>query len=249
MARWLQINRKLVTYEPKPKYDEKLASELRELCRKHHRYGLPRLINKLRKTGNRDNHKRIARIYRSLGLQVRKRMRRKLKVDRCAPLTVPSRPNVRWSLDFTSDSLQWGRKFRTLNINDDCTRENLHIEVDFGISGKRVARVLDNIARLRGYPQSLVLDNGPELRSHALNNWAREHAVTLGFIQPGKPQQNGFIESFNGRFRDECLNEHRFRTLHEAKKIITEWREEYNTDRPHSALGGRSPAEYAQRFQ
>jgi putative transposase len=248
MARWLQINRKIVTYQPKPKDDERLANELRELSQKHHRYGLPQLIRKLRKKGVRDNHKRISRIYRACGLQIRKRTRRKLKVDRCAPLTVPSKPNVRWSLDFTADSLQWGRKFRTLNVNDDCTRENLCIEVDFGIPGKRVARVLDQIAQLRGYPESLVLDNGPEMRSAALNEWAKQHEVKLGFIQPGKPQQNAFIESFNGRFRDECLNEHNFRTLFEAKDVIGGWRDEYNNHRPHSALGGLTPAEYAQRF-
>ena len=245
VARWLGINRKLFGYQPRRRDDAELKMQLQEVTQKHHRYGLPRVIQVLRKQGISDNHKRIARVYRELGLQVRKRIRRKLKVDRSAPLARATVANQRWSLDFVSDSLRWGRKFRTLNIIDDYTRENLHIEVDFGIPGQRVVRVLDQIAALRGYPDTIVLDNGPELRSEAMRAWATNHHVRLAFIQPGKPQQNAFIESFNGRFRDECLNEHSFRTLQEAKTIIHAWREQYNTQRPHSALAGQTPSEFA----
>jgi putative transposase len=222
-----------------------VAKPFRDIAHRNHRYGLPRVICELRKSGIKDNHKRIGRVYRALSLQVPKRIRRKLFVSRSAPLETPKVPNVRWSLDFTSDSLQWGRKFRTLNIIDDCTRESLRIEVAYGITGERMTRVLDEIARLRKYPESIVLDNGPEMRSHAMHHWASAHGIKLAFIQPGKPMQNGFIESFNGRFRDECLNEHRFRTIHEARNIIDAWQEHYNHRRPHSALDGLAPIEFA----
>jgi putative transposase len=247
MSRWLGINRKLLAYEPRQSNDEAIHMRLCALAKEHHRYGLPHMIRLLRREGVRDNHKRIARIYRTAELQIRKRTRRKLKVER-TPLTVPQRANERWSLDFVSDSLQWGRKFRTLNIIDDCTRESLHIEVDFGITGERMSHVLDRIAELRGYPAAIVMDNGPEMRSGAMNRWAAKHEVKLAFIQPGKPSQNGFVESFNGRFRDECLNEYIFRTLHEAKDTIAAWQEHYNTKRPHSSLDGKTPVEFAQNL-
>jgi len=248
MERWLGINRKLLAYEPRRRDDEPIHSRLLAFAKEHHRYGLPRMIQLLRRDGIRDNHKRIARIYRAAQLQIRKRARRKLKVER-VPLAIPQKANERWSLDFVSDTLQWGRKFRTLNIIDDCTRESLHIEVDFGITGERMSRVLDRVAELRGYPSAIVMDNGPEMRSGAMNTWAQKRNVKLAFIQPGKPSQNGFVESFNGRFRDECLNEHIFRTLHEAKATILSWQEHYNTRRPHSSLDGKTPIEFATDLQ
>jgi putative transposase len=241
----LGLNRNIVAYIPRGRSDQELHENIAAIAKKHHRYGLPRVIRELRKRGFCDNHKRIGRVYRSMSLQVRKRMRRKLVVDRVGPMARPVKADERWSLDFVSDSLQWGRKFRTLNIIDDCTRESLQIDVAFGITGERMTRVLDDIARERKYPQTVVLDNGPEMRSSAMQKWAAKHGVKLAFIEPGKPIQNAFVESFNGRFRDECLNEHRFRSLHHAQEIIAAWREHYNTHRPHSALGGLSPMKYA----
>ena len=157
--------------------------------------------------------------------------------------------NERWSLDFVHDTLETGRRIRTLNIVDDFTRECLAIEVDTSLSGRRVARVLDAIGAIRGYPQTIVMDNGTELTSIAMACWARDRKVRLHFIQPGKPTQNAFIESFNGRFRDECLNEHEFGTLGHARPIIEAWRIDYNTDRPHQALENRTPEEFARGLQ
>jgi putative transposase len=149
--------------------------------------------------------------------------------------------NERWSLDFVHDTLESGRRIRTLNIVDDFTRECLAIEVDTSLSGHRVARILDAIGSVRGFPQTIVMDNGTELTSIAMACWARDRKVRLHFIQPGKPTQNAYIESFNGRFRDECLNEHQFATLGQARLIIEAWRIDYNTDRPHQALENRTP--------
>lgn len=155
-----------------------------------------------------------------------------------------SAPNERWSLDFVHDTLRSGRRFRSLTIVDDCSRESLAIEVDTSLSGARVTRVLDAIAGARGYPQTLVMDNGTELTSLAMLRWAAEHRVRLHHIAPGKPTQNAYIESFNGRFRDECLNGHEFVTLDEARANIEEWRLDYNAHRPHAALGGLTPDEF-----
>ena len=216
--------------------------------RAHRRYGLPRLIVLLRREGIQDNHKRIGRIYRAAHLQVRKRIRRKLALGRGIPPAHASRPNERWSVDFVHDRLHHGRRFRMLTVVDDCTRENLAIEADYGFSSQRLVRTLDAVAGLRGYPSMLIADNGPELCSLALLRWAQEHNVRLHHIAPGKPVQNAFIESFNGRLRDECLNEHDFTSLDELRTILAHWRAQYNSQRPHKSLGWRTPQEYAQEL-
>jgi putative transposase len=228
--------------------DEAVRIRLVALAAEHRRYGLPRLTVLLRREGVLDNHKRIARIYRSANLKVRKRIRRKLALGRGPVEAQALVPNDRWSLDFVHDRLRNSRRFRILAVGDDCTRENLALEADFGFSGERMARTLDIIAELRGYPKTIVLDNGPEMCSLAMLRWAADRGVQLDHIAPGKPVQNAFIESFNGRLRDECLNEHDFHSLFETKRILAEWRERYNGARPHGSLDWQTPEEYATLF-
>ena len=192
------------------------------------------------------NYKRIHRLYRLEGLALRRGKRKKRAAVPRTPMTPPTRRTERWSMDFVRDTLAPGRPFRTFNVVDDLTRENHAIEVDHSLPGLRVVRVLDRIAALHGYPEVIVCDNGPEFTGRALDQWAYQHGVRLHFIAPGKPVQNAFIESFNGRFRDECLDQHWFLDLEDARRIIEAWRRDYNTQRPHSALDGRTPEEYAQ---
>ena len=210
-------------YKSKRNGGEALKKRMGELAAEYPRYGYWRLYRKLRREGVVVNHKRVYRIYREAGLSVRKRPRKRLARAR-VPASVPIAPNVRWSMDFVSDSLADGRKLRVFNVVDDYSREALIIAVDTSIGGHRVACLLDRQAAVRdAYPGSIVCDNGPEFISHALDQWAEEHGVKLEFIQPGKPVQNCFIESFNGRFRDECLNENWFIRLQDARRIITAW--------------------------
>ena len=216
--------------------DQRVRDRLKELAQSHRRYGYLRIHYLLRKEGLAVNAKRTYRLYREERLQIYHRKGRKRLRGERIPLQPADRPNHRWSLDFMSDSLCTGRRFRTLNIGDDFGRENRGILVDFSISGERMARFLDE----------LVMDNGPECTSKAMFLWSQRTGVKLVFIQPGKPMQNGFIESFNGKFRDECLNEHWFTSLEEARKIIGEWRTHYNEERPHSALGYQTPKEFVE---
>jgi putative transposase len=199
----------------------------------------------LKREGWTVNHKRVYRIYRAEGLLVRRRKRKRIgKVERPA-LATPTGLNQRWSMDFISDALSTGRKFRSLNIVDDYNRECLATEVDTSLTGMRVVRVLERLREERGLPQTLVLDNGPEFAGRALDVWAYGQSVKLHFIAPGKPVQNAFIESFNGKMRDECLNEHWFVSLGEARQIIEDWRRDYNEVRPHTALANRTPREFS----
>ena len=224
-------------YRPKrARDDEGLKAKLLEAVERKSRWGRPRVTWMLReRMGLKDNYKRIARIYRELGLQTHKRRKsRKL-----------TRPNQLWAMDFVSDSLATGRRFRVLTMKDLFTHEAIDLHVDFSITGDRVSEILDLIKITRGLPKAIVCDNGSEYVSKAMDQWAYRNQVELKFIQPGKPMQNGFIESFNGRFRDECLNQHWFETLEQAKEIIEDWRIEYNTDRPNSALRNRTPEEFA----
>lgn len=228
--------------------DGELRERLRELAAKLPRYGYKRLCRRLRRNGVVVNHKKIYRLYREEGLMVRKRARKRL-VRRAEKPVLPSRPNERWSMDFVSDQLADGRRFRTFNVVDDCSRECLAILVERSISGEYVARVLTQIVRRRGRPQVLVCDNGPEFISQAMELWSEEHSVRLHFIEPGKPVQNCYAESFNGRFRDECLNEHWFTSMDDARSIIESWREEYNEVREHGSLGGMTPSEYRRAME
>lgn len=224
-----------------------LRERLHTLAVLRPRWGYRRLHRLLRREGWTGNRKLTQRVYREEGLHVRRRPRKRVAVPR-TPLAAATKPNARWSMDFVRDALGDGRAFRTLTLVDDCTRESPAIEVDFSLPGERVVRVLDRVAAVRGYPLAIVLDNGPEFRSEALDQWAHRHGVELHFIDPGKPVQNAYIESFNGKFRDECLNEHWFVSLADAQQTIEAWRIDYETTRPHSSLDDRTPAEFAQTF-
>lgn len=199
----------------------------------------------LRREGWKVNHKKIYRIYRELGLQVRKRKRKKVSVKRLANRTAPMTKNERWSMDFVHDATWDGRKLRMLTIVDDFTRECLWIEADSSLSGKRVVRVLEALRSRRGLPKGILTDNGSEFTGKDMDRWAYDKGVNLMLIEPGKPSQNAYIESFNGKFRDECLNEHWFINLHDARSIIEEWRLDYNTSRPHSSIGNMTPEEFS----
>ncbi len=189
----------------------------------------------------------VYRIYREEGLTVSKRGGRKRAVGTRTPMAIPQGPNQRWSLDFVSDSLLCGRRFRILNVIDDFSRECLAAVVDTSLSGDRVARELDRIAEMRGYPCMVVSDNGTELTSNAILKWQEDRNVDWHYIAPGKPMQNGFVESFNGRMRDECLNEHLFDSLRHARSLVAAWRNDFNHNRPHSSLAGLTPHEYTNR--
>lgn len=228
--------------------DSGLRQALRDLAAERPRFGYRRLHALLVRSNWKVNKKRVYRVYRAEGLAVRRKKRKRVAQADRRPRQVPEMPNEQWSMDFMSDSLSSGRQFRILNIVDDATREALAAEVDTSISGRRVARVLDRIAERRPLPKGIVVDNGPEFTSQALDQWAYERGVELRFIEPGKPTENCFVESFNGKFRDECLNAHWFTTLHQADSTIQGWIEDYNEVRPHSSLGNLPPQEYADQL-
>lgn len=239
------LSRSTARYRPRRSGDQELRERLREVAGERRRFGYRRLHVMLRRKGYEVNHKRVYRLYREEGLSVRKRKRKRVSRAERQPLQRAAGPDQVWCLDFVSDALSWGRKIRMLTIEDVFHRESLAIEVDTSLPGVRVARVLDRVTEERGaIPDVIVLDNGPELTSKALDQWAYQRGVRLHFIDPGKPQQNGFIESFNGRFRDECLNEHWFLSLADARRTIEDWRIDYNQNRPHSSLGNLTPEEY-----
>jgi putative transposase len=231
-------------YVPRRTTVQALLDDLLGLAVKRPRFGYRRLHLMLRRQGWRVNHKRVYRIYRAEGLAVRRRKRKRLAAWLRVKLLVPTRANERWSMDFVHDTLATGRKFRVLNIVDDLTREALAIEVDTSLGGARVVRVLDRLVALRGLPSVVVCDNGPEFTGRALDEWAYRMGVKLHFIRPGKPTENAYVESFNGKFRDECLNEHWFLDLGDARIKIENWRVDYNEVRPHSSLGDLTPKEY-----
>lgn len=212
--------------------------------------GRPMIVWRLRtRLGFRDNHKRIARVYRDLGLQVGRRKNGRKKVQRRFMFIAPTKPNELWAMDFVSDSFVNSRKFRVLTVKDLFTHESVLLHVDRSITGADVARELSRIGKLRGLPRAIICDNGTEYTSKALDQWSFANKVDLNFIQPGKPIQNAFIESFNGKLRRECLEQNWFENLDEARSIIEAWRMEYNTDRPTKPLGMKTPAEFAKRFE
>jgi putative transposase len=229
--------------------DTAVRERLRALAGQRRRFGYRRLHILLRREGIELNHPKLFRLYRAERLTVRRRGGRKRALGTRAPMTLPQGPNQRWSLDFVSDVLADGRRFRMLVVVDDFTRECLALVVDTSISGRRVARELDAIIAKRKKPLMIVSDNGSELTSHAMLCWQEDRCVGWHYIAPGKPVQNAFVESFNGRFRDECLNEHVFRGLPMANRIIEAWRIDYNAHRPHTSLGGVTPNEFAARSQ
>jgi putative transposase len=238
-------DRKMIRYRSKRPPETELRARLRDLANQRRRFGYRRLFILLRDQGEPSGVNRIYRLYREEGLTVRKRKARRRAVGTRTPILVEAKVNARWSLDFVHDQFALGRRFRILNIVDDVTRECLAAIPDTSISGKRVARELTAIMNARGKPGMVVSDNGTEFTSNAILAWAKDHRVEWHYIAPGRPMQNGYTESFNGRMRDELLNESLFIDLDQARQLIADWAADYNTARPHSSLGYKTPAAYA----
>ena len=243
-CRFLGAHRSLVRYRSCRPPEAELRGRLKELAERHPSWGSPRLTWLLRREGRIVNHKKVERLYREEGLTVRRRYRKRVARPRIE-MPTPRRADEQWSMDFMRDQLAGGRVFRLLTVVDHFTRESPVIEVDLSLPGARVAQVLDRVGGRRGLPRSIRVDNGPEFTGRALDEWAHRRGVKLEFIRPGKPVENAFIESFNGRIRQECLNQHWFLDLDDARRTIEAWRISYNTNRPHSGLGGKTPAEFA----
>ena len=241
----IEADRTSMRYRSVRPDDAGLRARLRELAAVRRRFGYRRLLLLLRREGTLVNHKKLRRLYREERLQVRRRGGRKRALGTRAPLSLPQGPNQRWSLDFVSDTLTDSRRFRMLAVVDDFTRECLTLVADTSLSGVRVGRELDAVIAQRGRPQTIVSDNGTEFTSMAILGWSQETQIGWHYIAPGKPTQNAFIESFNGRLRDELLNETLFASLDHAREALADWKEDYNTVRPHSAIGNVPPAVYA----
>ena len=240
------LSRYAYRYQAKAKHDNDLRNRLLAMAAQYPRYGYLMLHNLLKAEGLVVNRKRTYRLYTEENLQVRTKKRKKLTRPR-QPMVVPIEPNIRWSMDFVSDQLANGRRFRILNVVDDHSREVLGQLADFSLSGLRVSRFLLDLIRDRNKPDQIVCDNGTEFTSKAMFFWQQDTGVKLSFIQPGKPTQNAFVESLNGKFRNECLNQYWFRSLEEAKEKIDQWRYHYNHERPHSSLGFMTPVAFANR--
>lgn len=240
----VSISRSLYRYVRR-RADGELRQRIEAIAADKRRYGYRRVYVRLRREGLRVNRKRVYRLYRELGLAVQRRKRKRIGIVERRPLPKPLAANQSWSMDFVSDGLADGRRLRCLTIVDDCTRECLAIEVDTSITGTRVKAVLQRLAETRGLPRSITVDHGPEFEGRVLDAWAYAANVQLAFIRPGKPNENAYIESFNGKFRDECLNEHWFITMVHARSVIEAWRIEYNTERTHSSLDDLTPEEFA----
>ena len=236
-------------YQRKTVDDEAIRLRLKELAEQRRRFGCHRLHVLLKREGLVINHKRTERIYREEGLSLGLKKRKKKVAMVRVKMPEPNRVNQRWSMDFVSDSLVTGRRFRALAILDDFSRECLAIEVDTSIGGRRVVSILERLAELRGLPEVIIVDNGPEFAGKALDEWAYNRGVKLNFIRPGKPVENAYIESFNGKLRDECLNQNWFISLRDAREAIEAWRIDYNEFRPHSSLGDLSPLEYVNKTE
>ena len=241
----ISADRKTIRYRSSRPPEVELRAKLRDLANERRRFGYRRLFILLRRDGEPSGVNRIYRLYREEGLSVRKRKARRRAVGTRAPILVEAKANARWSLDFVHDQFACGRRFRVLNVVDDVTRECLAAIPDTSISGRRVARELTTLIERRGKPGMIVSDNGTELTSNAILAWAKDHKVEWHYIAPGRPMQNGYAESFNGRMRDELLNESLFFGLDHARSAIAEWADDYNNFRPHSSLGYQTPADYA----
>jgi len=244
----LQVDRSTVRYRSKRPDDTDLRQAMRSVAIERRRFGYRRIHVMLARQGITMNLKKLRRLYREEGLQVRRRGGRKRALGTRRPMVLPEGPNQRWSLDFVSDAFTDGRRFRILSVVDDFTRECLALVADTSLSGHRVTRELDAIAARRGKPTTVVSDNGTELTSMAVLKWCQDTGIEWHYIAPGKPCQNAFVESFNGRLRDELLNETLFSSLRQARLAIHQWKEDYNHTRPHSALGNIPPAEFASTF-
>jgi len=235
-------------YQPRPDHNVALRARIVALAQRHRRYGAEMIYLKLRQAGEIVNHKRVERLYGLEKLHIRRRRRKKIPVSERQPLIRPGQANEVWSMDFVFDRVASGRTIKLLVIVDDATHECVAIVPEHTIGGDHLTRILDGICAQRGAPVTIRTDNGPEFCGKAMLNWAHRRGVTLRLIEPGKPNQNAYVESFNGRLRDECLNEHWFVSLAHARTVIETWRREYNEERPKKSLGGLTPAQYAQQM-
>lgn len=228
--------------------DSQLKEKILEVAKQRVRWGCPRIYQIVRRDGFKDNYKRVERLYAEMDLSIRKRPKKKMRGHLRLVLPEPQKPNHIWSMDFVSESLFDQRRFRCFNIVDDFTRENILIHPDRSIKSEKIVSIFNRLKITRGLPKMIVCDNGPEFISQNLDIWAYQNKVELKFIQPGKPTQNAYIESFNGKFRDECLNQHWFLNLEEARYEIELWRKDYNENRPHSSLRYKTPNEFAKEY-
>jgi putative transposase len=245
----VDLHRSVGRYTTKKIEEERRKDEIKSIALDRPRFGYRRIHVLLKKKGLKINHKKVYRIYKEMGLKVRKRGSRKRAVGHRTARIKATEMNQVWSLDFMSDRLADGRKIRLLNIIDEFSKESLKMVVDTSLSGIRVVRELEQLIKEKGLPKSIVSDNGTEFTSVAVLSWAEKASVGWHYIDPGKPMQNGAVESFNGKVRDEFLNQHWFMSLREAKELAERWREDYNEERPHSSLGGMSPNEFKKSYE
>ena len=246
--RVINMSASSLRYRPAPDRNLVLRENILSLAHRYRRYGAGMIYLKLRQQGEIVNHKRVDRLYAEAALQVHRRKRKKVPAADRQPLGRPDAANAVWSMDFVFDRSADGRVIKCLTIVDDATHESVAVKPERAIGGITVTRILDDLAITRGLPKMIRTDNGKEFCGHAMLTWAHIQNVTLRLIEPGKPNQNAYIESFNGRFRDECLNEHWFLNLAHAQILIEVWRREYNEERPKKALGGLTPAAYARQL-
>lgn len=246
----MSISKTSYYHEPKRRAQEQpIADYLLALAKRHNRWGFDKMRQKAKLDGKPWNHKRLYRIYCELRLNIRVKPRKRLPRGEAKMLTQPIRSNICWSMDFMSDALSCGRKFRTLNVIDDYNRECLLIGINYSLPAIQVTRLLDELALYRGYPDVIRVDNGSEYRSHHFQKWAKQHHILIHYIQPGKPAQNGFVERFNRTYREDVLDMNLFDRLSEVKAITEEWINLYNVERPHEALNGLAPVLFAKQRQ
>jgi putative transposase len=247
--RIVKMSASALRYLGRPDRNIELRQKIVALAQRHRRYGAGMIYLKLRQAGEIVNHKRVERLYAAEKLQIKRRRRKKVPITDRQPLERPATVNAVWSMDFVFDRIGGGRQLKILGIVDDGTTESVATHAEHALGGHHLVRVLERICRDRGYPGIIRTDNGREFTGRAMLEWAHEHGVKLRLIEPGKPNQNAYIESFNSRFRDECLNEHWFFNLRHARQLIERWRREYNEERPKKGLGGLTPSQYARQMK
>lgn len=244
----VQMSPSALRYQPAADRNQALREKIIALAQRHRRYGASMIYLKLRQSGELVNHKRVDRLYAEAELQVRRRKRKKIPIGERQPLFRPAQADLVWSMDFVFDRSADGRVIKCLTVVDDATHEAVAVVPERAIGGEMLTRIMEKLCQGRGFPQVIRTDNGKEFCGRAMLSWCHAHGVKLRLIEPGKPNQNAYIESFNGRFRDECLNENWFLNLHHARVLIEAWRKEYNEERPKKALGGLTPAAYARQL-
>lgn len=247
--RIVRMSASALRYRPRPDRNLELRRRIIALAQRHRRYGAGMIYLKLRQAGEIVNHKRVERLYAAEKLQIKRRRRKKVPFTDRQPLERPAAPDEVWSMDFVFDRIASGRRLKILGIVDDGTTECVAAYPEHAMGGDHLVRVLDRICQARGYPKIIRTDNAKEFTGRAMLTWAHRHGVKLRLIEPGKPNQNAYIESFNSRFRDECLNEHWFFNLRHARIVIEKWRREYNEERPKKGLGGLTPSQYAKQLE